>query len=160
MPGLTVSVHTLLTHCLDYTNNEKDVWTHGDFISIHPITKQIFFLGRSDGVLNPSGIRFGSAEIYNVIDTRFADEIADSICVGQRRPQDPDESVMLFLLMRPGREFTPELVRRVKEAIRRALSARHVSKYVFQTPEIPVSCLYAGGGARVRVQANECVDDG
>lgn len=67
---------------------------------------------------------------------------------------------MLFLLMRPGREFTPELVRRVKEAIRRALSARHVPKYVFQTPEIPVSCLCAGGGARVRVQANECVDDG
>ncbi|BAE55707.1 unnamed protein product [Aspergillus oryzae RIB40] len=116
-----------------------NVWTHGDFISIHPITKQIFFLGRSDGVLNPSGIRFGSAEIYNVIDTRFADEIADSICVGQRRPQDPDESVMLFLLMRPGREFTPELVRRVKEAIRRALSARHVPKYVFQTPEIPTT---------------------
>ncbi|KNG88197.1 acetoacetyl-CoA synthase [Aspergillus nomiae NRRL 13137] len=116
-----------------------NVWTHGDFISIHPITKQIFFLGRSDGVLNPSGIRFGSAEIYNVIDTRFADEIADSICVGQRRPQDTDESVMLFLLMRPGREFTPQLVGRVKEAIRKALSARHVPKYVFQTPEIPTT---------------------
>lgn len=126
----------------------KDVWTHGDFISIHPVTKQIFFLGRSDGVLNPSGIRFGSAEIYNVIDTRFADEIADSICVGQRRPQDTDESVMLFLLMRPGREFTSDLVGRVKEAIRKALSARHVPKYVFQTPEIPVSCLPAAGGER------------
>ncbi|KAL2870008.1 acetoacetyl-CoA synthase [Aspergillus lucknowensis] len=116
-----------------------NVWTHGDFISIHPITKQIFFLGRSDGVLNPSGIRFGSAEIYNVIETQFTTEIVDSLCVGQRRPQDSDESVILFLLMRPGHRVTPQLVRRIKEAIRRALSARHVPKYVFGTPEIPTT---------------------
>ncbi|KAL4902572.1 hypothetical protein BDW74DRAFT_186818 [Aspergillus multicolor] len=116
-----------------------NVWTHGDFISIHPITKQIFFLGRSDGVLNPSGIRFGSAEIYNVIETQFTKEIVDSLCVGQRRPQDTDESVMLFLLMRPGYRVTKELVDRVKDAIKRALSARHVPKYVFGTPEIPTT---------------------
>lgn len=102
------------------------------------MTKQIFFLGRSDGVLNPSGIRFGSSEIYNVIDTQFPQEIADSICVGQRRPHDADESVMLFLLMQPGVSFSLELVGRVKEAIRKALSARHVPKYIFETPEIPV----------------------
>lgn len=106
----------------------KDVWTHGDFISIHPKTKQVFFLGRSDGVLNPSGIRFGSAEIYNVIETQFTHEIVDSLCVGQRRPQDTDESVLLFLLMRPGHSLTAELVGRVKEAIKKALSARHVPK--------------------------------
>jgi acetoacetyl-CoA synthetase len=132
-------VISILQHKSRNTNHQEDVWTHGDFISIHPITKQIFFLGRSDGVLNPSGIRFGSSEIYNVLDTRFSEEIADSICVGQRRPQDSDESVMLFLLMRPGHELTPQLVGQVEEAIRKALSARHVPKYVFQTPEIPVS---------------------
>ncbi|KAL4888203.1 hypothetical protein BDV59DRAFT_211453 [Aspergillus ambiguus] len=116
-----------------------NVWTHGDFIMIHPDTKQIFFLGRSDGVLNPSGIRFGSSEIYNVIDTQFTEDVVDSLCVGQRRPQDNDEAVMLFLMMRPGRQFTPQLVARVKEAIRKALSARHVPKYVFETPEIPTT---------------------
>lgn len=105
---------------------------------IHPITKQVMFLGRADGVLNPSGIRFGSAEIYGVIESQFTEEIADSICVGQRRPQDTDESVMLFLLMRPGVKFTQELVTRIKSAIRRELSARHVPKYIFETPEIPV----------------------
>ncbi|KAI9373199.1 hypothetical protein BJX61DRAFT_398983 [Aspergillus egyptiacus] len=122
-----------------YFSRFDNVWTHGDFISIHPTTKQVFFLGRSDGVLNPSGIRFGSAEIYNVIETQFATEIADSLCVGQRRPQDSDESLMLFLLMRPGYRFSKELVGRVKEAIRRALSARHVPKYVFETKEIPTT---------------------
>lgn len=122
----------------ELTNSTSDVWTHGDFISIHPRTKQVYFLGRSDGVLNPSGIRFGSAEIYNVIETQFTHEIVDSLCVGQRRPQDTDESVVLFLLMRPGHGLTAELVGRVKEAIKKALSARHVPKYIFVTPEIPV----------------------
>lgn len=89
-------------------------------------------------MLNPSGIRFGSAEIYNVIETQFANEIVDSLAVGQRRPQDSDESVILFLLMKPGFKVTKTLVERVKEAIRKALSARHVPKYVFETPEIPV----------------------
>ena len=122
-----------------YFEKFDNCWTHGDFIMIHPQTKQIMFLGRADGVLNPSGVRFGSADIYSVIDTYFSGSISDSICVGQRRPQDDDESVMLFLLMKHGEAFTPKLVREVKAAIRKEHSPRHVPKYVFETPEIPVS---------------------
>lgn len=116
-----------------------DVWTHGDFIQVQPKTGQVIFLGRADGVLNPSGVRFGSAEIYSVIDNNFPDEIQDSICVGQRRPQDTDESVMLFLLMKPGKKFSESLVKRVKEAIAKESGVRCVPKWVFETPEIPVS---------------------
>jgi acetoacetyl-CoA synthetase len=108
-------------------------------VAIHPITKQLVFHGRADGVLNPSGVRFGSAEIYRVIEGKFTQEIADSICVGQRRPSDTDERVMLFLLMKPGVAFTADLVTRVKSAIRTELSARHVPAFIFETPEIPVS---------------------
>lgn len=115
------------------------VWAHGDFCVYHPITKNLTFLGRADGVLNPSGVRFGSAEIYSVIERNFAEQIADSICVGQRRPQDNDESVMLFLLMRPGHKFNQQLVRDVKEAIKKEMTKRHVPKYVFETPEIPTT---------------------
>lgn len=115
------------------------VWTHGDFICIHPITNQILFLGRADGVLNPSGVRFGSSDIYSVIEAHFP-EVVDSICVGQRRERDSDESVMLFLKMAPGRdgEFGEDLVRKVKEKIKKERSARHVPRYVFQTWDIPV----------------------
>ena len=67
-----------------------NVWTHGDFIMEDPGTRSIIFLGRADGVLNPSGIRFGSAEIYSVIDNNFKTIVEDSICVGQRRSQDQD----------------------------------------------------------------------
>ncbi|KAF2769165.1 acetyl-CoA synthetase-like protein [Teratosphaeria nubilosa] len=116
-----------------------DVWTHGDFITIHPQNGQVYLHGRADGVLNPSGVRFGSAEIYNVLDASFGEEIQDSICVGQRRPQDMDESVMLFLLMKPGRKFTQELVKRVKNVIARDVGRRCVPKYVFETPEIPTT---------------------
>lgn len=115
-----------------------DVWTHGDFITIHPATKQVIFSGRSDGVLNPSGIRFGSAEIYNVLETQFAAEVMESVCVGQRRPQDLDESVFLFVQMQPDRKFTEALVQRIRDAIRKSLSPRHVPRYIFETPGIPV----------------------
>ncbi|KAI0490831.1 acetoacetate-CoA ligase [Xylaria cf. heliscus] len=122
-----------------YFARYDNVWAHGDFCVYHPITKNLTFLGRADGVLNPSGVRFGSAEIYSVIERNFADQIADSICVGQRRPQDNDESVMLFLLMRPGHKFSPQLVQDVKEAIKKEMTKRHVPKYVFETPEIPTT---------------------
>ncbi|KAF2171007.1 hypothetical protein M409DRAFT_64003 [Zasmidium cellare ATCC 36951] len=122
-----------------YYERFDNVWTHGDFISIHPVTGGITLHGRADGVLNPSGVRFGSAEIYNVIDLHFGEEVQDSICVGQRRPQDMDESVMLFLLMKPGKKFETGLVKRIKDAIARDCGRRCVPKYVFETPEIPTT---------------------
>jgi acetoacetyl-CoA synthetase len=115
-----------------------DVWAHGDFALIHPITKQLIFLGRTDGVLNPSGVRFGSADIYRVIESKFSAEIKDSLCVGQKRDGDSDERVMLFLLMKPGIPFTPSIVEEVKACIRADLSPRHVPTFIFQTQEIPV----------------------
>lgn len=43
-----------------------NTWTHGDYIIINSRTGGITMLGRSDGTLNPSGVRFGSAEIYAI----------------------------------------------------------------------------------------------
>lgn len=40
-------------------------------------------LGRSDGVLNPAGVRFGSAELYTILDKFIPDLIEDSLAVGQ-----------------------------------------------------------------------------
>jgi acetoacetyl-CoA synthetase len=129
-----------------YFAKYDNVWTHGDFVIIHPATKQLIFLGRADGVLNPSGVRFGSAEIYSILENRFS-QISDSICVGQRRRTDGDETVMLFCKMRPGESFTQKLVNDIKAAIRKELSPRHVPKYVFETPDIPVSLLKHQGFA-------------
>ena len=124
-----------------YYKRFPHVWTHGDFIQYHPVTGQILFLGRADGVLNPSGVRFGSSDIYSVIEGYFP-EVADSICVGQRRPEDVDESVMLFLKMNEGHAFSEGLVKRIKDKIAEERSRRHVPRYVFQTWDIPVSSRY------------------
>lgn len=105
----------------------------------------------SDGVLNPSGIRFGSGEIYTVME-QFSSKVDDSLCVGQRRPQDTDERVLLFLKMRPGHKISTELVVNIRAAIRNSLSARHVPAYIFEVNDIPVSSffLFPLGGSRYR----------
>ena len=89
----------------------------------------------SDGVLNPSGVRFGSAEIYAITDT--LPELLDSICVGQRREIDQDERVLLFVKMKPGQPFTAEVEMRIRDAIRDGCSPRHVPHYIFEVAEIP-----------------------
>ncbi|KAH8821873.1 hypothetical protein F5884DRAFT_662201, partial [Xylogone sp. PMI_703] len=122
-----------------YFQKYDNTWTQGDSVIFHPVTGQVISLGRADGVLNPSGIRFGSAEIYAVIDDQFSDLISDSICVGQKRPIDEDERVFLFLKMRPGESLNTALVEKVKRAIGKSLSPRHVPKFVFETPDIPTT---------------------
>ncbi|KAF4950238.1 hypothetical protein FGADI_8326 [Fusarium gaditjirri] len=105
------------------------------YFSMFPDAWKIF--DARDGVLNPSGIRFGSAEIYNVI--RLFPEVEDSVCVGQRRPTDRDESVVLFLKLKPGSPVTDKLRKRIERKISKSLSKRHVPKYIFYVHDIPYS---------------------
>jgi acyl-coenzyme A synthetase/AMP-(fatty) acid ligase len=59
--------------------------------------------GRGDGVLNPSGIRFGSGEIYAIVEGPALNiEIAEMLCVGRRRPSNTDESVFLLVRVAAG----------------------------------------------------------
>ena len=62
-----------------YFEQFPGVWHHGDFIRFNPETGGLFMLGRSDGILKPSGVRFGSAEIYNLLLKHFPDSIEDSL---------------------------------------------------------------------------------
>ena len=114
------------------------VWHHGDFIRLNPKTGGLIMLGRSDGILKPAGVRFGSSEIYNVILEHFA-EIEDGLCIGRRRETDIDETVVLFLKMAQGASFSEELMEKVKSIIRKELSARHVPGIIDECPEIPVT---------------------
>ncbi|KIM45283.1 hypothetical protein M413DRAFT_441964 [Hebeloma cylindrosporum] len=135
-----------------YFSRYPGIWHQGDFMIVNPATKGIQILGRSDGVLNPSGVRFGSGEIYTVME-QFSDIIDDSLCIGQRRQQDKDERVLLFLKMRPGHKFTPELVMNIKTAIRKGLSARHVPAYIFETSDIP----YTVNGKKIEIAVKQIV---
>lgn len=104
-----------------------------------------------DGVLNPSGVRFGSAEIYAVTETM--PDIADSICVGQKRHSDSDERVLLFVKMKPGASLTPATVSRIKNAIQDRYSPRHVPKFVFAVQDIP----YTVNGKKCEINVKHIV---
>jgi acetoacetyl-CoA synthetase len=85
-------------------------------------------------------VRFGSGEIYAIVETApFTDEISDTLCVGRRRPRDRDEEVFLFVVMKPGKTLTRNLIMSVKKAIGKALSPRHVPRFILEVPEIPVT---------------------
>jgi acetoacetyl-CoA synthetase len=124
------------------------VWHHGDFVRIDPDAGGLTMLGRSDGVLKPAGVRFGSAEIYNVILKHFSQEIEDSLCIGRRREGiDTDETVILFVKLVPEAveggipPMSQDLTARIQAAIRKELSARHVPGIIDVCPgnEIPLT---------------------
>lgn len=121
-----------------YFETFPGVWHHGDFIRLNPQTGGLIMLGRSDGVLKPAGVRFGSSEIYNVILEHFP-EIEDGLCIGMRRENDTDETVVLFLKVAQGAKFSEQLKEKVKSVIRKELSARHVPGIIDECPEIPVT---------------------
>ncbi|KIW23332.1 acetoacetate-CoA ligase [Cladophialophora immunda] len=133
-----------------------DVWAQHDFIVMNPLTRGLQILGRSDGVLNPSGIRFGSSEVYNIVEgPQFNALISDTLCVGRRRAHDQDETVFLFVIMAPGHDadFTPELVERLRAAVRDGLSPRHVPKFIERVREIP----YTVNGKKVEVAVKRVI---
>ncbi|KAH7384130.1 hypothetical protein DE146DRAFT_216689 [Phaeosphaeria sp. MPI-PUGE-AT-0046c] len=125
----------------DMFKNDKGqpIWHHGDFVKFTPETGGLWMLGRSDGILKPSGVRFGSAEIYNVILDHFAQQVADALCIGRRRENDADETVVLFLKMAEGYQLEADLVSSIKTVIKQSLSARHVPSIIDECPEIPVT---------------------
>ncbi|EME47277.1 hypothetical protein DOTSEDRAFT_122544 [Dothistroma septosporum NZE10] len=122
-----------------YFEEFPGVWHHGDFIRFNPETGGLIMLGRSDGVLKPSGVRFGSAELYNVLLKHFPDQVEDALAIGRRREQDDDETVVLFLKMKQGEQLNDELVQGVKSVVRKELSARHVPGIIDECPDIPVT---------------------
>ncbi|KAH0827977.1 acetoacetate-CoA ligase [Lanmaoa asiatica] len=117
------------------------VWRHGDFVVRNPTTGGFVFLGRSDGVLNPSGVRFGSAEIYKLVngETAGLEAVEDALCVGQRREGEDDERVLLFLKMKEGHKekLGKELRGRIRRVIREGLSRRHEPAGIFEVKDIP-----------------------
>lgn len=104
--------------------------------------------------MNPSGIRFGSGEIYAIAEgPLFNSEIAETLCVGRRRPQDQDEAVFLFVKMSTGKRFSAQLQRRLRETISTGLSPRHVPRFIFEVDEIPVTI----NGKKVEIAVKQII---
>ncbi|MBO0701539.1 MAG: acetoacetate--CoA ligase [Candidatus Dormibacteraeota bacterium] len=110
------------------------IWRHGDWITFTERGSCIIS-GRSDATLNRGGVRIGSAELYAVVDD--FPEVVESLVVHLDDPGGGAGRLVLFVALAPGGELDPDLVGRIKAAIRHDLSPRHVPDEVHVLPAIP-----------------------
>jgi acetoacetyl-CoA synthetase len=115
-----------------YFEKYPGIWAHGDFAELRR-TGGVVIHGRSDAVLNPGGVRIGTAEIYRQVEK--LDEVVESIAVGQ--DWDDDVRVVLFVILRPGVELDDALRDRIRRVIRENTTPRHVPAKIVAVPEIP-----------------------
>ena len=115
-----------------YFERFPGVWAQGDFAEI-TANGGFIIHGRSDAVLNPGGVRIGTAEIYRQVEQ--IPEVMEAICVGQEW-QD-DTRVVLFVVLNDGFELTETLKATISDQIRQHASPRHVPAKVIQVRDIP-----------------------
>jgi acetoacetyl-CoA synthetase len=115
-----------------YFEQFPGVWAHGDFAEITDNGGMIIH-GRSDAVLNPGGVRIGTAEIYRQVEK--LDEVLESIAIGQN--WDGDVRVVLFVVLREGAMLDDDLESRIRKLIRENTTPRHVPAKIIAVPEIP-----------------------
>ena len=115
-----------------YFERFPGVWHHGDYAALTEHDGMVIY-GRSDAVLNPGGVRIGTAEIYGAVES--LPEIAESVAVGQ--DWDGDVRVVLFVRLQPGCALDEPLRRRIRAAIRTRTTPRHVPARIIAVPDIP-----------------------
>jgi acetoacetyl-CoA synthetase len=115
-----------------YFDRFPGVWAHGDYAEITPNGGMVIY-GRSDAVLNPGGVRIGTAEIYRQVEK--LDEVLESIAIGQ--DWDDDVRVVLFVHLRDGISLDAALQGKIRAVIRENTTPRHVPEKIVEVEEIP-----------------------
>jgi acetoacetyl-CoA synthetase len=115
-----------------YFERFPGVWCHGDFVELTGHGGVIIY-GRSDAVLNPGGVRIGTAEIYRQVEK--LPEILESIVIGQT--WEGDVRVVLFVKLAEGAVLDEDLEARIRKTIRSGASPRHVPARILAVPDIP-----------------------
>lgn len=115
-----------------YFDRFENVWCHGDYLETTSHGGYIM-QGRSDTVLNPGGVRIGTAEIYRVVEA--ISEVAESIAIGQT--WDDDVRVVLFVRMQDGQKLDDAMRERIRKRLREQASPRHVPARIIEVSDIP-----------------------
>jgi acetoacetyl-CoA synthetase len=116
-----------------YFDMYPGVWRHGDWIRITPRGGAIIY-GRSDATINRHGIRMGTAELYRAVEA--LPEVLDSLVVDLEY-LGRESYMPLFVVLREGLVLDAALTKQLKDAIKTALSARHVPNEIFQVEAVP-----------------------
>ena len=115
-----------------YFAKYRNVWCHGDYVELTGRGGMIIY-GRSDAVLNPGGVRIGTAEIYRQVEQ--LDEVLESLVIGQ--DWNKDVRVVLFVKLREGLALDDALIEKIRNRIRANTTPRHVPAKVLQVADIP-----------------------
>jgi acetoacetyl-CoA synthetase len=115
-----------------YFERFPGVWAHGDYAELTP-RGGIVIYGRSDAVLNPGGVRIGTAEIYRQVEQ--IEEVQEALCCGQ--DWQGDVRVILFVRLRDGAVLDDALKNRIRRRIREGASPRHVPARIIPVADIP-----------------------
>ncbi|MCC5854885.1 MAG: acetoacetate--CoA ligase [Idiomarina sp.] len=115
-----------------YFERFSNIWAHGDYAELTHEGGVVIY-GRSDAVLNPGGVRIGTAEIYRQVEKVYA--VLESVAIGQQW-QD-DERVVLFVRLRDGVTLDDTLRNEIKQVIRANATPRHVPAVILQVTDIP-----------------------
>ncbi|EOD77410.1 Acetoacetyl-CoA synthetase [Grimontia indica] len=115
-----------------YWDKIEDIWFHGDYVELTHEGGMVFF-GRSDAILNPGGVRIGTAEIYRHVNQ--LDEVLDSVVIGQDWMKDV--RVVLFVKLKPGVDLNDNLERKIRSTIRTSCTPRHVPAKIIPITDIP-----------------------
>lgn len=141
------------------------VWRHGDWITLTDHGSVIVH-GRSDSTLNRHGIRMGSADIYQAVES--LPEVVEALVIGAEQP-DGGYWMPLFVVLAEGVELTDALSEKINDAVRTEVSPRHVPDEIIVAPgiphtrtgkklEVPVKKLFQGGDP-AKVVERSAVDD-
>ncbi|HEX7218277.1 MAG TPA: acetoacetate--CoA ligase [Burkholderiales bacterium] len=115
-----------------YFEKYPNIWRHGDWCEETEHGGLIIY-GRSDAVLNPGGVRIGTAEIYRQVEQ--LDEVLESLVIGQ--DWQGDVRVVLFVKLKEGLSLSEELISAIKRRIRENTTPRHVPARILQVADIP-----------------------
>ena len=109
-----------------------DIWCHGDYVEVTERGGVIVY-GRSDAVLNPGGVRIGTAEIYRQVEQ--LDEVVESLVIAQQ--WEGDVRIVLFVILREGITLDGALESKIRSRIRANATPRHVPARIVQVTDIP-----------------------
>ncbi|MEZ8544669.1 acetoacetate--CoA ligase [Vibrio splendidus] len=115
-----------------YWDKFDNVWHHGDEVAQSEHGGYLFY-GRGDTTLNPGGVRIGTAEIYQQVNT--IEGIVDSIAVG--KDIDRNEQIWLFVQLQQGVVLDDELLTTIKSKLKSSCSPRHVPSQIFAISDVP-----------------------
>ncbi|MES1040201.1 acetoacetate--CoA ligase [Peribacillus simplex] len=116
-----------------YFDTYPGIWKHGDWIKIDDKGSCIIY-GRSDSTINRSGVRMGTSDIYRVVEA--IDEVMESLVI-DREVLGRGSSLLLFVVLKPGKALDTALTAKIKEQIRGHVSPRFIPDQIHVVEQIP-----------------------